>query len=119
VGVQPGLLRGYSVDSANRSGVAFSAGGVPLALNLLAAAQVVARGRSVARCLARAAGGLELIDENSTFYLAEGNRLRERSGFALARPTSALVEIHHHDVPGFRSASRPRAGEATTRLGAY
>ena len=57
VGVEPGLFRGHSVDSADRRGLAFSARRVSLALDLLASAQAVGRGRRMAGCLARAAGG--------------------------------------------------------------
>jgi hypothetical protein len=56
VGVEPGLLRGHSVDSADWRGVAIRAGRVSFAFDLLAAAQAVGRGRRLAECVAQAAG---------------------------------------------------------------
>jgi len=40
---EPGLLRRHSLDSANRSGMTFSARRVPIAIDLLAAAEAVGR----------------------------------------------------------------------------
>jgi hypothetical protein len=57
VGIEPGVFRGHSVDSANRCGVAIPAGRVSFALDLLAAAQAVGRRRRVAECVAPTAGG--------------------------------------------------------------
>jgi len=56
VGIEPGVLRGHSVDSADWRGVAILAGRISLTLDLLAAAQAVGRGRSLAECVAHAAG---------------------------------------------------------------
>ena len=56
VGVEPGVFRGHSVDSANRGGVAISARRVSLAVDLLAAAEAVGRGRRLAGCVANSAG---------------------------------------------------------------
>jgi hypothetical protein len=56
VGVEPGLFRGHSVDSANRRSVAILAGRVSFAFDLLASAQAVGRGRGLAACVAQPAG---------------------------------------------------------------
>ena len=52
VGVQPGVLRGHPVGSANRRGMAFSARRVSFAVDLLAAAEAVAGRRHLAGCVA-------------------------------------------------------------------
>lgn len=57
LGIEPGMFRRHSVDSANRRGVAILAGRVSFTLDLLAAAQAVGRGRSLAECVAHPAGG--------------------------------------------------------------
>jgi len=57
VGIEPGLLRRHPLDFANRSGMAFPAGRVSLAIDLLAAAEAVGRGRRLAGCVAHTAGG--------------------------------------------------------------
>ena len=57
LGIEPGLFRGHSVDSANRRGVAIRARRVCFALDLLAAAQAVGRRRGVAASVAHVAGG--------------------------------------------------------------
>jgi hypothetical protein len=57
LGIEPGLFRGHSVDSANRCGVAILARAVSFAFDLLASAQAVGRGRGVAECVAHVAGG--------------------------------------------------------------
>ena len=56
LGIESGLFRGHSVDSANRSGVAISSRRVSLACDLLAAAEAVAGRRRVAGCVACSAG---------------------------------------------------------------
>ncbi len=56
LGIEPGLFRGHSVDFANRCGMAILARRVSFAFNLLAAAQAVGRGRSLAECMAHSAG---------------------------------------------------------------
>jgi transposase len=54
MGIESGLFRGHSVDSANGSGLAISSRRVSLAGNLLAASEAVAGRRRVAGCVARA-----------------------------------------------------------------
>ena len=56
MGIESGLFRGHSVDSANRSGVAVSTRRVSLAGNLLAPSEAVAGRGRVAGCLACSAG---------------------------------------------------------------
>ncbi len=55
MGIEPGLFRGHSVDSTNRSGVAVSSRRVSLPGHLLAAAEAVAGRRRVAGCVASSA----------------------------------------------------------------
>jgi transposase len=57
MGIEPGLLRGHPLDSANRSGMAFPAGRVSLAIDLLATAEAVGRRGRLAGCVAHTAGG--------------------------------------------------------------
>ena len=54
--LEPGVLRGHPVDSANRGGVAFSARRVSVAPDLLATAEAVGRAGRVARRVEGAAG---------------------------------------------------------------
>lgn len=56
LGIEPGVFRGHSVDSANRC-VAILAGRVSFAFDLLAAAEAVGRRRCLAERVAGAAGG--------------------------------------------------------------
>ena len=56
MGIESGLFRGHSVDSANGSGVAISSRRVSLAGNLLAAAEAVAGRGRMAGCLACSVG---------------------------------------------------------------
>ena len=56
LGIEPGLFRGHSVDSANRRGMAILARRVPFAFDLLAAAQAVGRRRRLVECMAHPAG---------------------------------------------------------------
>jgi hypothetical protein len=57
VGVEPGLLGRHSVDSANRCRLAVPARRVSFALDLLAAAEAMGRGRRLAGGMACPAGG--------------------------------------------------------------
>ena len=56
LGIEPGLFRGHSVDSANRRGLAILARRVSFSFDLLAAAQAVGRRRRLVKCLAHPAG---------------------------------------------------------------
>src|SRR5690242_207733 len=53
---QSSVLRGYLMDSANRGGLAFPAGGVSFTFHLLATAATVGRGRDLAASLANVVG---------------------------------------------------------------
>jgi transposase len=57
MGIESGLFRGHSVDSANRSGVAISTRGISITGDLLAAAEAVAGPGCLAERLACAVGG--------------------------------------------------------------
>ena len=57
LGIEPGVFRGHSVDSADRRSVAVLAGRVSCALDLLAAAQAVGRRRRLGACVPNSAGG--------------------------------------------------------------
>ena len=57
LGLELGVFRRHSVDSANRCGVAILCPTVSFALDLLAAAQAVGRRRCMAECVAHPAGG--------------------------------------------------------------
>jgi hypothetical protein len=57
LGIQSGVFRRHTVDSANRRGVAILAGRVSFALDLLAAAQTVGGRRCLAECVAHPTGG--------------------------------------------------------------
>jgi hypothetical protein len=70
MGVEPGVLRGHPLDSANRSSMAVSAGQVSFAVHLLAAAEAVGRGRRLAGCMAhtvRPLDGEGLLKWDETF----------------------------------------------------
>ena len=54
--LEPGVLQGHPVDFANRGCMAFSAGRISVAPDLLAAAEAVGRAGCVAQCMAGAAG---------------------------------------------------------------
>jgi len=57
LGIEPGVFRGDSVDSANRRGVAIRARRVCFPFDLLAATEAVGRRRGVAASVAQVAGG--------------------------------------------------------------
>jgi len=58
VGGEPGVFRGYFVDSANWCGLAFLAVGVSFTLHLLAAVAAVGRARGLAEGLAGLSGSV-------------------------------------------------------------
>ncbi len=120
MGIEPGLLRRHPLDSANRSSMAFSAGRVSLAFDLLATAEAVGRRRRLAGCMAHIAGrtGRGRVTQVGRNLLGRQLRSGKKGGAAVGKTkrgkgTKWMVLVDGQGLPlGVRLESAS-PGEAT------